>query len=249
MQVAMVVLMALFSQLVDRTEESLRLPPPNEKLNAEQRGDTFMTRKMYREGVEVYQAALLDQPSARLYNKIGIGYHYLGQFSHARRSYERATRLDKTYGSALNNLGALYYARHRFKKAIRHYRKALHVAPTSAAMHSNLGTAYLARKKYKKAAKEYQIALQIDPLVFERRASSGTVLQEQNVQNRAQFNFFMARAYAATGAMEKCLRYLRKAFEEGYKKRKKVAADPAFKSLHDDPIFQRLVLGEETAKI
>lgn len=249
MQVAMVLLMALLSQLVDRTEESLRPPPPNEKLNAEQRGDIFMTRKMYREGLEVYQSALLDQPSARLYNKIGIGHHYLGQFSHARHSYERATRLDKTYGSALNNLGALYYARRRFKKAIRHYRKALHAAPTSAAMHSNLGTAYLARKKYKKAAEEYQMALQFDPLVFERRASAGTVLQERSVQNRAQFNFFMARAYAVTGAMDKCLRHLRKAFEEGYKRRKKVAADPAFKPLHANPLFQRLVFGEETAKI
>ena len=249
MQVAMVFLMALLPQLVDRTKEPLRPPPPNENLNAEQRGDIFMTRKMYREGVEVYQSALLDQPSARLYNKIGIGHHHLGQFSRARHSYERATRFDKTYGSALNNLGALYYARHHFKKAIRHYRKALHVAPTSAAMHSNLGTAYFARKKYKKAAKEYQMALRLDPLVFERRASTGTVLQERSVQNRARFNFFMARAYAAAGAMDKCLLYLRKAFAEGYKKRKKVAADPAFESLHTDPIFQRLVFGEETEKI
>ena len=183
MQIAAVFLVTLFSQLIDRTEEPLRPPPPDERLSAEHRGDLFMARKMYREGVELYQSVLLIHPSARLYNKVGIGYHHLGQFWQARRYYEQATRLDKTYGSPMNNLGALYYAQGHFKKAIREYKKALLVAPDVASMYSNLGTAYFARKKYKKAAKEYQKALQVDPLVFERRAKGGTLLQERSVRD------------------------------------------------------------------
>ncbi len=249
MQVAMLLLLALLPQLVDRTKEPLHLDPPDEGLSAERRGDVFMVRKMYREGVETYEEASRQQPSARLYNKIGIGYHHLGRFSRARRNYERAAKIDGTYGSAINNLGALHYAMRHFKKAIRHYRRALNVAPASASIHSNLGTAYFARRKYKKAAEEYQRALQLDPMVFERRGTAGTLLQERSVRDRARFHFFMARTYAIAGVMDKSLLYLRKAFEEGYKKRKKVADDPVFEPLHDDPIFQRLVFGEQTARL
>ena len=249
MQVAMIFLLALLPQLVDRTKEPLRPPPPKEGLSAEQRGDVFMARKMYREGVETYELASSRRPTARLHNKIGIGYHHLGHFSRARRNYEKAVKLDGAYSSAINNLGALHYAKRHFKKAIRHYKKALNVAPASASIHSNLGTAYFARRKYKKAAEEYQRALQLDPLVFEHRATAGTLLQERSVRDRARFHFFMARTYAIAGMMDKSLLYLRRAFEEGYKKRKKVADDPVFEPLHSDPIFQSLVFGDQTARL
>ena len=249
MQVAMILLLALLPQLVDRTKEPLRPEPPRADLSAEQRADVFMVRKMYREGLETYTLASKQEPTARLYNKIGIACHHLGQFSRARRSYETAVKLDGTFSSAINNLGALHYSRRHFKKAIRHYKKALEVAPASASIHSNLGTAFFARKKYKKAAEEYHRALQLDSMVFERRGTGGTLLQERSVRDRARFHFFMARTYAIAGVMDKSLLYLRKAFEEGYKKRKKVAADPVFEPLHSDPIFQRLVFGEQTAQI
>ena len=249
MSLATMILLALLPQLVDRTKEPLRPEPPREGLSAEQRGDVYMARKMYREGVETYELASRRKPSARLYNKIGIGYHHLGRFSQARRNYQRAVKFNGAYGSAINNLGALHYAQRRYKKAIRQYRKALGAAPSSASIHSNLGTAYFARKKYKKAAAEYQRALKLDPLVFERRATTGTLLQERSVRNRARFFFFMARSYAVAGVMDKCLLYLRKAFEEGYKKRKKVADDPVFAPLREDPVFRRLVFGEQTARL
>ena len=249
MQVAAILLLALLPQLVDRTKEPLRPEPPGEGLSAEQRADVFMVRKMYREGLETYILASQQEPTARLYNKIGIAYHHLGRFSHARRSYKRAVKLDGTYSSAINNLGALHYALRHYRKATRHYKRALIVAPSSASIHSNLGTAFFARKKFRKAAEEYQLALQLDPLVFERRATAGTLLQERSVRDRARFHFFMARTYAIAGVMDKSLLYLRRAFEEGYKKRKKVADDPVFEPLHSDPIFQRLVFGEQTARL
>ena len=245
----MIFLLALLPQLVDRTKEPLRPEPPREGLSAEQRADVFMARKMYREGLETYTLASQHEPTARLYNKIGIAYHHLGRFPRARRSYETAVKLDGTYGSAINNLGALHYALRHYRKATRHYKRALIVAPATASIHSNLGTAYFARRKYKKAAEEYQRALQLDPLVFERRATAGTLLQERSVRDRARFHFFMARTYAIAGVMDKSLLYLRRAFEEGYRKRKKVADDPVFEPLHTDPIFRRLVFGEQTARL
>ena len=109
MQVAMLLLLALLPQLVDRTKEPLHLEPPDESLSAERRGDVFMVRKMYREGVETYEEGSRQQPSARLYNKIGIGYHHLGRFSRAATSRKQAPRVSCWIDHERESLGKTCY--------------------------------------------------------------------------------------------------------------------------------------------
>ena len=250
MTAAVLFLLALLPQLVDRTKEPIQLAPPSRELSYEKRADIYMARKMYREGVETYQLALKQQESSHIYNKLGIAYHHLMMFPNATRSYQKAVKLDKEHSRAINNLGTVYYAQGRYKKAIRQYKKALKESPNSASIHSNLGTAYFARKKHKDATLEYLRALQLDPLVFERRNTVGTLLQERSVKDRAQYNYFMARIYATSQLFDKSLLYLRRAFEEGYKKRKKVAEDPVFAPLLENPVFQQLVFpGQTTAQL
>ena len=249
MTAAVLVLLALLPQLVDRTKDPLQLAPPSRELSHEKRADIFMARKMYREGVETYHLALGQKESPYLYNKLGIAYHHLAMFPSATRSYQKAVKLDKEYSQAINNLGAVYYAQRKYKKAIRQYKKALNESPNSASMHSNLGTAYFARKRYKDATREYLQALLLDPRVFEHRNTVGTLLQERSVRDRAQYNYFMAKTYALAQLYDKSLLYLRRAFEEGYKKRKKVAEDPLFAPLSENPVFQRLVFTGQTAQL
>ena len=249
MTAAVLVLLALLPQLVDRTKDPLQLAPPSRELSHEKRADIFMARKMYREGVETYHLALGQKESPYLYNKLGIAYHHLAMFPSATRSYQKAVKLDKEYSQAINNLGAVYYAQRKYKKAIRQYKKALNESPNSASMHSNLGTAYFARNRYKDATREYLQALLLDPRVFEHRNTVGTLLQERSVRDRAQYNYFMAKTYALAQLYDKSLLYLRRAFEEGYKKRKKVAEDPLFAPLSENPVFQRLVLTGQTAQL
>jgi len=250
MMASVLVLLALLPQLVDRTKDPIQLAPPSRELSHEKRADIFMARKMYREGVETYQLALGQRESPYLYNKLGIAYHHLLMFPNATRSYQKAVRLDKEYSQAINNLGTIYYAQKRYKRAIRQYKRALTENPNSPSIHSNLGTAYFARKKYKGATREYLQALLLDPLVFERRNSVGTLLQERSVRDKAQYNYFMARTYASAELYDKSLLYLRRAFEEGYKKRKKIAEDPVFAPLLENPEFQQLVLsGQTTAQL
>ena len=249
MTAAVLVLLVLLPQLVDRTKDPLQLQPPSRELSHEKRADIFMARKMYREGVETYQLALGERESPYLYNKLGIAYHHLAMFPSATRSYRKAVKLDKSYSQAINNLGAIYYAQKNYKKAIRQYKKALKESPNSASIHSNLGTAYFARRKYKDATREYLEALLLDPRVFESRSTVGTLLQERSIRDRAQYNYFMARTYASAQLYDKSLLYLRRAFEEGYKKRKKVAEDPLFAPLLENPVFQQLVFTEATARL
>jgi tetratricopeptide (TPR) repeat protein len=209
-----------------------------------------MARKMYREAVETYQQALEQEPqAARLHNKLGIAFHHQLDFGRARKNYEKAIKLQKDFSQAVNNLGTVFYAQRRYKKAAQTYQKALKYSPDSASIHSNLGTAHFARGKYKEATKEYLIALQLDPNVFEHRSSVGTLLQDRSVEDRAKYHFFMARAYAQAGILDRALLYLRRSLEEGYGKRKQIAEDAAFEALWENPEFQALIVGEQQAAL
>lgn len=239
---ALLFLVLLPPQLVDRTKEIQSPPAAQEGLSDEKRADIFMARKMYREAIEKYQLAIQAEPgSAPLYNKLGIAYHQLHLFPAAKRSYERAIRLDKTFSRPVNNLGTVHHAERRFKKAAKTYRKALKISPNVASIHSNLGTAYFSRGNYKKATEEFLVALQLDPQVFEARGRSGSLLLERSVEDRAKYYFFMARAYASARIYERALLNLKRAFEDGYRKPRKVLDDPVFAPLLDNLEFQALV--------
>ena len=135
----------------------------------------------------------------------------------------------------------MYHAERRFKKATRAYRRALKIHPDVASVHSNLGTALFSRGKFKQATEEFLVALQLDPKVFEHRGRSGTLLQERSVEDRAKYHFFMARAYASAGILDRAMLNLRRAFEDGYRRPRRVLEDPAFEPMLDMPEFQALL--------
>jgi tetratricopeptide (TPR) repeat protein len=214
---------------------------PEVALTPERRADIFMARKMYREAIEQYR----QMPETPLIlNKIGIAYHQMLDLKTARRYYERSIKGNPKYAEAVNNLGTILYARRNYGGAVRQYRKALRLAPQSASIYSNLGTAYFARKDYKEAFEAYQKALELDPEVFEHRGSSGVLLQERNVDERARFHFYLAKVYAKAGMNERALMYIRKALEEGFKERAKFLEEPEFAALQNLPEFKELMKQE-----
>lgn len=208
-------------------------------ISAEQRADIFMARKMYREAAETY---LSIKPATHIIlNKAGIAHHQMGDLDGAKKLYQRAIRMNKQYAEAYNNLGAVWYAKRSYRRAEGQYKKALKITPYSASMHSNLGTAYFARKKYKQASESYARALELDPEVFEHRSGQGTLLQERSVEERAKFNFYLAKTYARAGVVDRALLYIRKALEYGFKDRKKFLSDEDFASLHALAEFEELM--------
>ncbi len=207
------------------------------------RGDIWMARKMYREAIETYQEGIRD--AAVIYNKIGIGYHHLLDFSTAIKNYRMALRLDPTYSEAINNIGAVYHAQRNPKKAIREYQRALKYAPRSASIYSNLGTAQFARKKYKDAMVSYQKAVELDPDVFEHRSTSGSLLQERSVQERAKFHYDRAQTYAKAGLVERAIAYVRKSLEEGFKGKDRYRNEPEFAALQENEEFQQILATEQ----
>lgn len=212
------------------------------QVTPEMRGDIFMAKKMYREAAEAYKEGPKD--SAVVLNKTGIAYHQMLDLSTAEKYYRLSVRANPHYAEAINNLGTIYYARKSYRRAVNEYKQALRINPQSASVLSNLGTGYFARKDYKRAAEAWQEALAIDPEVFESRSTQGVLLQERSVEERGKFHYMMAEEYAKKGMNDRALQYIRKALEEGFKERKKIAQDPAFVAIKDLPEFKELLAAE-----
>lgn len=213
--------------------------PPAKPLSFEERGDIYGIRKMYREAVEVYKQVTPVTPL--ILNKIGIAYQQQNDLESAKKSYQRAIKLQPKYAEAINNLGTVEYANKNYRRAAKYYKKALAIQPRSASVYSNLGTAWFARRNYQEATKCYEQALAIDPQVFERHGSRGVMLEQRDVQERAKFNYYMARVYAKKGMNELSLQYIRKALEGGFKDKKKFLEEEDFAELRKLPEFDDLM--------
>ena len=222
---------------------AFQAPPPPANLTPEMRGDIMMARKMYREALDFYKPGA--EKSAVLANKTGIAYHQLLDLDSARKYYEKAVKLNPRYAEAINNLGTVYYARKSYRRAVEQYKKALRLTPDSASIWSNLGTAYFARKNFEEMSKCYQQALTLDSEVFEHHNTQGTLLQDQSVEERAKYHYFVAKTYAKAGTKDRALLYIRKALEEGFKERDKFLKEPEFAVLQDDPEFKLLMATEQ----
>jgi tetratricopeptide (TPR) repeat protein len=229
--------------LVLVTSFAFQVSPPAADLTPEMRGDIMMARKMYREALDYYKPGAEKSPV--LANKTGIAYHQLLDLNSARKYYERAVKLNPRYAEAINNLGTVFYARKSYRRAIEQYKKALRFTPDSASIWSNLGTAYFARKNFEEMSKCYQQALTLDSDVFEHHNTQGTLLQDQSVEERAKYHYFVAKTYAKAGTKDRALLYIRKALEEGFKEREKFLKEPEFATLQDDPEFKLLMATEQ----
>lgn len=227
--------MLLFLAVVLASAQAPVTEPTFSPLSPEERGDLYMARKMFREAIAVYKTG--PQNSPVIWDKIGIAWHNLGELSLARKNYEHALKVDKTYAQAINNIGTVYYAQKKYRTAIKSYKRALALEPDRASFWSNLGTAYYSEHKFPLMMEAYDKAITLDPDIFEHRGIVGTEMQDRTVADRAQYHFELARLYAKVGKDELALQYLRHSFEEGFKDKDKVRKSPEFAGMLNNPEF------------
>jgi tetratricopeptide (TPR) repeat protein len=120
-------------------------------------------------------------------------------------------------------------------------KKAIKIRPDSAAYYGNLGAAYFGKKDPEKAMAAYIKALELDPDVLSRSSRMGVVGQTTPGEDRAFYDYMVARAYAKIGLFDQSLEHLRKAMEEQYKDIEKVYKDNEFATLRKDPRFLSLM--------
>lgn len=229
-----------------------RAEPPASTASAddlEKRGDELRAEKAFLDAVDYYRAALERHPDnpSLLYNKIGItelhGLHY----KDARKNFEKAIKADRQHADAYNNLGVTYYLEKKYGKAVKQYEKAIALRKDFGSYFSNLGAAYFAEKKFEKANLAYGQALEMDPDIFDRNSINGVAAQMSSPEDRARFDYVLAKLYAKMGQSDRSLQCLRRAMEEGYKGIDDVYRDTEFTELRKDPRFTELMAARPPA--
>lgn len=214
----------------------------------EKRGDDLRTDKNFLDALDYYQAALATGPGdASLFRKIGVCQLMMQRYKEAKKSFDRAIRADHNDAIAYNNLGVIYYALHNYNAAIKHYEKAIHYDDSAASYYSNMGAAYFAKRQFEKAIQNYAKAVELDPDIFEHTSHAGVMAQLPSPEDRAHYDYVLAKLYARTGVPDRSLHYLKKAMEEGYKDIKNVYKDNEFSNLRKDPRFAELMAAKTTA--
>ena len=213
------------------------------ELTDEQMADLYMVRKEYREAMLVYKRLTDQHPQNPVYlNKLGIALHQQEALGQALRYYERASKVDPSYADAQNNIGTIWYQRKKYGKAIKAYQKAINIRTDMAVLYSNLGYAYFGDKRYEQAISSFRQALALDPQLFEHNSSrNGSILQDRTVGDRGRFYFLLAKSFAEAGNLERCVIYLRKAKDEGYKDLSSVKSDPSFAAVLKNPAIQEVL--------
>jgi tetratricopeptide (TPR) repeat protein len=228
-----------------------RAEPPAAGASAEElerRGDDLRAEKDFLDAIDYYEAAMKGAPdSAALFNKIGICELMTQRYKEARKNFERSIKADHSHADAYNNLGVTYYAQHNNNAAIKDYQKAISIKDDAASYYSNLGTAYFGKKQFEKAIQFYAKAVQLDPDIFDRSSHAGVQAKLPSPEDRARYDYVLAKMYASNGVAERSLHYLKKAMEEGYKDIKNVYRDNEFSLLRKDPRFAELMAAKTTA--
>jgi tetratricopeptide (TPR) repeat protein len=208
----------------------------------ETRADAFRSQREIAAALELYRRAIARDPkNAVLYNKAGMAQLILRDYEGARRSFERATKLQKDFAEAINNLGVVYYQRRDYRRAAQLYKKAIKLRPESSSFHLNLGSAYFDDKQLEAAMKEYGEALQLDPLVFERSSAFGISAKVSKPEERAVYAYMMARLYARANDVDHAIAQLRSAMEDGYPNIRDVYTSNEFANVRQDPRFAELM--------
>lgn len=241
----------LFPSSAQTNPDNPQVQPPGatssaqaQKLSDEEMARLYLVRRQYREAQDVFYKLTQEQPKNAVYwNELGISFHNQIELSAALKCYQKSAKLDPKYADAQNNVGTIWYERKKYNKAIRSYKRALTLRNNFAPFYVNLGYAYFGAKNYEDSITAFREALSIDPEALDAsRSRSGTVIQDRSLSSdRAQFYFLLAKSFAQAGNLERCIIYLRKAKDEGYKNLNTVKSDPAFAAVLKDPAIQEII--------
>ena len=201
-------------------------------------GDLLEKEGHYQAAVEAY--AQVVNPSAVVWNKLGIAYQLLYDLKDAERCYKESLRMLPANPIVLNDLAIVEELKQDFPAAERMYRKALEIEPRNAQILKNLGTNLLMQGEYKKGAEAYKQALCINPHILDSR--SGPMVNETgSVQSLSAANYIKARSCAEAGMTDCAIDYLERALNEGSATLKQVTTDADFANLRGTAGLARLI--------
>jgi tetratricopeptide (TPR) repeat protein len=241
MLLALLATSATYSAAASWPEQSIKIDTMTVG-ELEKGGDQARAIKDYNLAVDYFQAAIRkDRKNAILYNKLGLAELRKDDYASARMHFEKAAKLNSKYAEAVNNVGAIDYMRKNYGAAAKSFKKAVALDETNATFHVNLGAAWFSQKKMERAIAEYMRAMELDPDALRHDNRTGIAAQISSPEERAQYSYLLAKAYAKRGDLEGCLQCLKRAKEDGYRNLANVYRDEEFSRLRDNPRLQEVV--------
>jgi len=200
----------------------------------EAKGDALRKQKEFPQAMQYYRAALRKEPTnAVLYNKLGMAELQVGNKKAAQGHFEKSSKLDPNFADPVNNMGVIAFIQKKHDRAIKYFKKALALNENRATFHVNLGAGWFAEEQWDRATTEFSRAVELDPMVFNQSTRSG-VLGQISPEERARYDFMLAKMFGKRGDIDHCLQYLKKAKEEGYNDMGSVYKDEGFAKIWQD---------------
>lgn len=205
-------------------------------------GDQARSQKDYDLAIKCFEAALRKEPkNAVLHNKLGLAELKTDDLNAARINFQKAVKRNSKYSDAINNLGAISYLQKNYGAAAKQFKKAVALDEARAVFHVNLGAAWFGQKKLERATAEYARALELDPDALTNSANAGITAQIASPEERAKYQYMLAKIYAKRGETEECLRCLKIAKEQGFKDMGNVYKDEEFTIVRKDSRLAEIV--------
>jgi len=194
-------------------------------------GMVFHHQKRYNEAIEVYNKIKEIKKDFYLaYRWSGIAYFILGDYDSAIKNFKIAAELKPYSEEPLMHLEMAYRKKGDFEKAkeigneyLKIGEQKLQINPNDAITLSRIAGVFASEGNKEKALQAVQKIMEIDP-------EDGLAIYNS------------ACIYGRLDMKDEALKYLRAAFNIGYKNvRDWVKSDPDFDSIRDDPEFKKIV--------
>jgi len=194
-------------------------------------GMVFHHQKRYNEAIEVYNKIKEIKKDFYLaYRWSGIAYFILGDYDSAIKNFKIAAELKPYSEEPLMHLEMAYRKKGDFEKAkeigneyLKIGEQKLQINPNDAITLSRIAGVFASEGNKEKALQAVQKIMEIDP-------EDGLAIYNS------------ACIYGRLDMKDEALKYLRAAFNIGYKNvRDWVKSDPDFDSIRDEPEFKKIV--------
>jgi tetratricopeptide (TPR) repeat protein len=130
---------------------------------------------------------------------------------------KRLPSWNRKYADAVNSVGAVYFIQPSNGSAAPYFKKAVALDETRPAFPVNLGSAWFGQNKLDRAIAEFRRALELDAEALNPDSRTGVTAQVSSPEERARYDFMLAKIYAQRGDVEHCLHCLKMAKEGGYR--------------------------------
>jgi tetratricopeptide (TPR) repeat protein len=184
---------------------------------------------------------------------LGLAYMNLGKYAEAEECFRRNLRLS---ASTYFNLGLTLFKRGRYEESLRDFQRALEIKPQDPEYLDLLGNAYAELGQLDEALKTLQTAIAVDDTYALAYYDMGTVLARMKGKEAAAVRSFKRAVtldadlfwayygigclYARQGKKELALRFLHKAFQNGFGDMAYLDKDSDWEALRNDQQFQEL---------